>query len=202
MSGRKLSRSLLVGLLAVGLVPVATAHDDSDDVNAIVDDVANTLTTSPKRLQPEPTIAIDPSDPDIIAAGAQDFRKTTELREACTGNRWNGLYISTDGGSTFPDNRLVPGFFTDTSGEEDESEMFGLCLNTDPVIVFDDQEHMYYSHIAFNDVPQGTTTRSTVGVLYVSVYDKAAGTYQHTTTVKVPSSSGKSRAPEIHEVGP
>jgi hypothetical protein len=192
----------LAALLAAGLIPVAAAHVRNDDRNAVVDDVANALTTSPKRLQPEPTIAIDPSDPDIVAAGAQDFRKTTELREACFGNRWNGLYISTNGGKTFPDNRLVPGFFTDTSGEEAESEMFGLCLNTDPVIVFDDQEHMYYSHIAFNDVPQGTTTPSTVGVLYVSVYDKVAGTYQHTTTVKVPSSSGKSRAPEIHEVGP
>jgi len=202
MTRRKLTRTLLAALLAAGLVPVAAAHVADDDVNAVIDDVADALTTSPKRLQPEPTIAIDPSDPDIIAAGAQDFRKTTDLREACFGNRWNGLYVSTDGGLTFPDNRLVPGFFTDTSGEENESEMFGLCLNTDPVIVFDDQEHMYYSHIAFNDVPQGTTTHTTAGALYVSVYDKDAGTYAHTTTVKVPSSSGKSRAPEIHEVGP
>jgi len=206
MTRRKLTRSLLAALLAAGLVPVAAAHVDVDDVNAVVDDALDSLTTSPKRLQPEPTIAIDPSNPDIIAAGAQDFRKTTELRQACFGNRWNGLYISADGGSTW-DNQLVPGFCTDTSPDAEESEMFGLSLNTDPVIVFDDQQHLYYSHIAFNDVPtnklpQGTSTPSTVGVLYVSVYDKDAGTYEHTRTVKVPSSSGNAQAPEIHEVGP
>jgi hypothetical protein len=202
MTRRNLNRTLLAALLAAGLVPVAAAHVGTDDRNAVVDDVANALTTSPKRLQPEPTIGIDPNDLSIVAAGAQDFRKTTELNVACVGNRWNGLYLSTDGGVTFPDNRLVPGYFTDTSGEQDESEMFGLCLNTDPVIVFDDQEHMYYSHIAFNDVPRGTTTPSTVGALYVSVFDRDDDTYQHTTTVKVPSSSGNARAPEIHEVGP
>ncbi|MCI0429165.1 MAG: hypothetical protein L0210_01290, partial [Rhodospirillales bacterium] len=76
MTRRKLTRSLLAALLAAGLVPVAAAHDDSDDINAVLDDTADALTTSPMRLQPEPTIAIDPSDPDIIAAGAQDFRKT------------------------------------------------------------------------------------------------------------------------------
>ena len=199
---------LSVSILTFGVFsPAAWA---GSDVNVVLDDVVevgpNPLTTSPKRLQPEPTVAIDPSNPLIIAAGAQDFRKTTELNEACGGNRWNGLYISYDGGATW-EQSLVPGYFTDPTfpqgTEQDESEQFGLCLNTDPVIVFDGHGNMFYSHISFNDIPRGTTTPSTVGVLYASQYSVGDdGKYIHVKTVKVPSASGLSKAPEIHEVGP
>src|SRR5262245_63178198 len=95
--------SLLALLVSVGTMPVQA------DVDAVEDDTLNVNeTTSPRRLQPEPTIAIDPTDTSIIAAGAQDFRKTTELINACGGNRWNGFYRSTDGGATWA-NSLVPG---------------------------------------------------------------------------------------------
>jgi hypothetical protein len=184
-----------------GSGPTAVAAN----VNAVSDDVPTPLTTSPRRLQPEPTIGIDPNDPDIIAAGAQDFRKTTELNEACGGNRWNGLYITYNGGTTW-EQSLVPGYFTDPTfpqgTEQDESEQSGLCVNTDPVIVFDGLGNFYYSHVSFNDIPQGTSTRSTVGVLYVSTYRFENGKYAHAKTVKVPSASGLSKAADIHEVGP
>ncbi|MGH6893626.1 MAG: hypothetical protein ACREEP_15365 [Dongiaceae bacterium] len=207
MLSRKSSCVALAAILAlpalVAFTPVAVAGN----VNAVDDDTPTALTTSPKRLQPEPTIAIDPANPKIIAAGAQDFRKTTELNEACTGNRWNGLYISYDGGKTW-EQSLVPGYFTDPAfpqgTEQDESEQFGLCLNTDPVIVFDGLGNFYYSHISFNDIPEGTSTPSTVGVLYVSTYRFNAVTkkYAHAKTVKIPSASGLNKAREKHEVGP
>src|SRR5215207_5940431 len=108
------------------------------DVNAINDDVVGVEdTASPRRNQPEPSIAINRQNTEIIAAGAQDFRRAAELRAACGGDRWNALYLSTDGGGTWS-NELVPGFCTDTSAEAAESEMFGLSTNTDPVLVFDD----------------------------------------------------------------
>jgi hypothetical protein len=58
-------------------------------------------TDSPRREQPEPSIAIDPQNTNIIAAGAQDFRRARELQAACGGDRWNGLYLSTNGGQTW-----------------------------------------------------------------------------------------------------
>jgi hypothetical protein len=211
MYTRKQLASLSASVLALAMLGVVSPTAwAADDINVVVDDVVEAgptpLTTSPKRLQPEPTVAIDPANPNIIAAGAQDFRKTTELNLACGGNRWNGLYISYDGGTTW-EQSLVPGYFTDPVSpqgtDQDESEQFGLCLNTDPVIVFDGQGNLFYSHVSFNDIPRGTSTPSTVGVLYASTYRLSDdGKYVHAKTVKVPSASGLSKAPEIHEVGP
>ena len=161
----------LVALLAAGLAGAG----GGDDVNAISDDTAGVNdTTSPRRQQPEVSIAIDPTDTDIIAAGAQDFRRAAELRTACGGDRWNGLYLSTDGGATWS-NSLVPGFCTDTSGDAGDSEMFGLSTNTDPVLVFDAFGNLYYSHIAFNNNAFRTNPPSSSGVIYVSFYEVDSG---------------------------
>jgi BNR/Asp-box repeat len=183
---RALLFAAILSLLGGG--PVLAAH--GDDVNAISDDVAGVdQTDSPRRQQPEPSIAIDRQNTQIIAAGAQDFRRARELRAACGGDRWNGLYLSTDGGQTWS-NELVPGFCTDTSPEAAESQMFGLSTNTDPVLVFDDFGNLYYSHIAFNADPFRTTPPSTSGVLFVSSYDVSSAGAEHLETVAVPSGSG------------
>ena len=173
-------------------------------VNAVQDEPGDPDTTSPRRLQPESTVAIDQLNPDIIAGGAQDFRRTTELSEACGGDRWNGLYLLSGAGVVL-DNSLVPGYCTDPAmgagTEQAISEMFGLSTNTDPVIVFDRFDNLYYSHIAFNNDRKRTTPPSASGVLYVSIYrDEGANTFEHAKTVKVPSGSGLRKAP--HEVGP
>ena len=190
----------LVVLFASGLCP--TAHGQNVDI--ILDEPGDPDTTSPRRLQPEPTIAIDPLNPDIIAGGAQDFRRTTELRDACGGDRWNGFYLSINAGATWA-NSLVPGYCTDSTlgagTEQVVSEMFDLSTNTDPVTVIDRFNNLYYSHIAFNNDRKRTTPPSGSGVLYVSIYrDEGAGTFTHAKTVKVPSGSGLRKAP--HEVGP
>ena len=170
------------------------------DVNPISDDVVGENdTTSARRNQPEPAIAINPQNTDVIAAGGQDFRRAAELRAACGGDRWNGLYLSTDGGASWS-NELVPGFCTDTSPEAGESEMFGFSTNTDPVLVFDDFGNLYYSHIAFNANAFATTPPSTSGVLFVSTYTVDGSGAEHEQTVKVPSGSGL--RPERFEVGP
>lgn len=198
------SIAVVVALLVLGAL-VLVAQADGDDVNVISDDTAGvTGTTSPRRNQPEPSISINPRNPDIIAAGAQDFRRAAELRAACGGDRWNAIYLSTDGGETWS-NSLVPGYCTDpTQGvgtEQAVSEMFDFSTNTDPVLAFDDFGNLYYSHIAFNDNPFRTVPPSTSGVLLVSTYrvsDGGAATYAK--TVKVPSGSGLRQTP--FKVGP
>jgi len=206
MSSRKGLTFACASILASTMLGAFSAAATAGNVNAVYDNKATALTTSPKRLQPEPAVAIDPANPHIIAAGAQDFRKTTELNLACVGNRWNGLYISYNSGNTW-EQSLVPGYFTDPTSpqgtEQAVSEQFGLCLNTDPVIVFDGLGNMYYSHISFDDVPEGQTTPTTVGAIYASTYRLGSdGKYAHAKTVRVPAASGLSMAGEIHEVGP
>lgn len=189
----------VVGLFAAA--PVAPA----DDVSATVDDVAGVNdTTSPRRNQPEPSLAINPRNTDVIAAGAQDFRRARELRAACGGDRWNGFYLSKDGGQTWS-NELVPGYCTDPTrgagSEQPVSDMFGLSTNTDPVLVFDPFGNLFYSHIAFNANQQATRPASTSGVLLVSTYrvsDAGAATYAKTESV--PSGSGLS--PDKFNPGP
>jgi len=61
------------------------------------------------RQQVEPTIAIDPRNPNIIVAGAQDYR----LKDFGQ-HRWHGYYRSIDGGQTWT-SRLLPGFPGDLS---------------------------------------------------------------------------------------
>ncbi len=192
--------AILAVLFTSGLGPMAYGQN----VNIVSDEPGDLETSSPRRLQPEPTIAIDPADSSIIAGGAQDFRRTTDLHEACGGDRWNGLYLSSDAGATWA-NSLVPGYCTDpTMGAGTEqlvSEMFDLSTNTDPIIVFDRFKNFYYSHIAFNNDRKRATPPSGSGVLYVSIYrNQGNGEFAHAKTVKVPSGSGLRKAP--HEVGP
>jgi hypothetical protein len=183
--------------------PVAAAP--GPDVNVISDDVAGVnQTDSPRRNQPETALSINPRNTSIIAGGAQDFRRARELRAACSGDRWNALYLSSDGGASWS-NTLVPGYCTDpTQGagsEQAVSEMFGLSTNTDPVMVFDDFGNLFYSHIAFNNDRFATVPPSTSGSLFVSTYHVSdAGASTYAKTVAVPSGSGMS--PDKFPVGP
>jgi hypothetical protein len=198
-------RRHLAAFVAATVLPLAAAPAASADVSATVDDVVGVNDTdSARRNQPEPTIAINPRNTNVIAAGAQDFRRARELRAACGGDRWNGFYLSTDGGLTWS-NELVPGYCTDpTEGEGSEqavSDMFGLSTNTDPVMVFDNFGNLFYSHIAFNNDPKRTTPPSASGALLVSTYRVSdAGAAVYAKTESVPSGSGLS--PDRFLVGP
>jgi hypothetical protein len=193
---------VLVAVLALAS-PLAAAP--GVDVNVISDDVAGVNDTdSPRRNQPETALSINPRNPLIIAGGAQDFRRARELRAACGGDRWNALYLSTDGGATWS-NDLVPGYCTDPTrgagSEQAVSEMFGLSTNTDPVMVFDDFGNLFYSHIAFNSNPFATTPPSTSGRLFASTYHVSdAGAATYAKTVAIPSGSGL--RPDKFLVGP
>src|SRR5207249_4254831 len=61
-----------------------------------------------KRSQNEPTVAVDPHDTAVIAAGANDY-----CAQIKNGDVWTGYYRSTDGGSSWHDS-LVPGYPADT----------------------------------------------------------------------------------------
>src|SRR6266567_101141 len=52
--------------------------------------------SSPDRQQVEPTIVVDPRNPSIIVAGAQDLRS-----KSIGQHRWHGYYRSTDSGQSW-----------------------------------------------------------------------------------------------------
>lgn len=198
-------RTPFLSTVAVLLMVGPLAASPGTDVNTISDDVFGVNETdSPRRNQPETALSINPRNRDIIVGGAQDFRRARELTAACGGDRWNGFYLSTDGGVTWS-NELVPGYCTDPTmgagSEQAVSEMFGFSTNTDPVMVFDSFGNLFYSHIAFNADPKRTTPPSGSGVLFASTYrisDAGAATYAK--TVAVPSGSGNS--PDRFRAGP
>src|SRR5437870_4479135 len=98
----------------------------------------------PDRQQVEPTIAIDPRNPSIIVAGAQDLRLVSAGE-----HRWHGFYRSTDGGQTWT-NILLPGFPGDTSPEGLASPLHAWNATSDPVLTFDRNGNLYYVGLVLN----------------------------------------------------
>jgi len=132
--------------------------------------------TSPDRQQVEPTIAVDPRNPSIIIAGAQDLRL-----KAAGGHRWHGYYRSTDGGQTWS-SELLPGFPGDTSAEGIASPLHHSNATSDPVIAFDNHGSLYYAGLVFNVTSTGIGNT----VLFVAKYLDDGATYAGTTLITGP----------------
>src|SRR5258707_9377612 len=91
-----------------------------------------------RRMQNEPTLAIDPRNTSVWASGANDY---------CTvptaGDAWAGFYRSTDSGGAWTDS-LLPGYNGDTSTEGTSSPLHqlvagGALAAGDPVMSWDVQ---------------------------------------------------------------
>jgi hypothetical protein len=88
-------------------------------------------TGAPDVLQQnEPSIAVHPQTPTLIAVGMNDVRTL-----AISDDAWQGLAVSTDGGASFAFEALVPGFPGDTSPEGLASPIRGNAAASDPVAV-------------------------------------------------------------------
>ncbi len=95
-----------------------------------------------ERQQVEPTIAVDPRNPNIIVAGAQDYRLLSVGL-----HRWHGFYRSSDGGLTWTVS-LVPGFPGDNSPQGFSSPLRAFQCTSDPVLSFDRNGNLYYVGIS------------------------------------------------------
>ena len=85
----------------------------------------------PDRQQVETTISVDPHNPNILVAGAQDMRL-----KSVGEHRWHGYYRSVDRGQTWT-NGLLPGYPGDTSSEGLSSPLHRSNATSDPVLAFD-----------------------------------------------------------------
>jgi hypothetical protein len=132
-----------------------------------------------RRPQNEPTVAIDPSNPSVVVAGANDY-----CRQTVGGDVWTGYYRSTDGGMTWS-HSLVPGYPGDDSEAGTESPLAGQCAAAgDPTQSFDADGRLFYAFICFNRV------KPVNGSVYVSRYLDHGASYDRTVLIKKGTPSG------------
>jgi hypothetical protein len=136
-------------------------------------DATMTACSTGRRMQNEPTIAVDPHNTSVVTAGSNDYCATI-----VNGDVWAGYYRSTDGGSSWQDS-LVPGYPADTSAGGTASPAHGSCgAAGDPSQSFDNDGRLFYSFICFN---RGKPVN---GGIYVARYTDDGATYDRTVLVK------------------
>lgn len=97
-----------------------------------------------RRQGNEPFTVIDPTDPDTVVAGWNDYCQTD------IGAGWQGFGYSRDGGQTWV-NSFVPGYPADTSAEGQASPLFGRHTEAgDPIAAFDNDGNLFVGGISFN----------------------------------------------------
>src|SRR6266704_5282579 len=106
------------------------------------DDVQASTSTLPQN---EPSVALNPSDPQQLVAGANDQLSTRD---------WLAVYSSLDGGITWTNGQIPT---TGTLG--------GFQEASDPAVSFSQNGTLYYSGVAFNvDRRSGTAVDGTIFV--------------------------------------
>jgi hypothetical protein len=128
----------------------------ADDGDADSNDGGN------RRQGNEPTVAIDPTNPDVVVAGWNDYCMT----DLAAG--WMGLGFSTDGGETWA-NSTLPGYPLDSSAEGSGSPLKGRTDSGDPLVAFDSDGRLFVGGIAFN------RTKPQIGSVFVSTYGPDPG---------------------------
>ncbi len=94
----------------------------------------------------EPTLAIDPTNPDLVVAGWNDYC------DADLGGGWQGIAFSTDRGETWMPSK-IPGYPSDTSAEGIASPLHLRQHEAgDPLLAFDSHGDLFAGGIAFNRV--------------------------------------------------
>ncbi|HEX5627745.1 MAG TPA: hypothetical protein VFY08_06975 [Actinomycetota bacterium] len=191
---RRALLSLVVLGLAMALVPPAQA---ATDARVTVDNTAGSYQlandggtdetmircSEGRRQQNEPTIAVDPSDTDVVVAGSNDYCSAIVNNEV-----WAGYYRSEDGGTTWA-NSLVPGYPDDTSEAGEASPVHGKCgASGDPTQAFDGDGNLFYGFICFN------RSKPINGGVYVARYSDHGAHYDQTVLVKRGTPSGQFQA--------
>ena len=99
-----------------------------------------------RRQGNEPYVLVDPTDPDTVVAGWNDYCLSD------LGAGWEGFAYSPDGGEHWT-NSIVPGYPQDTSAEGRASPLYGTHTDAgDPVAAFDRAGNLFVAGIAFNRV--------------------------------------------------
>jgi hypothetical protein len=136
------------------------------------------------RPQNEPTLAIDPRNPNVWSSGSNDY-----CTVPTTGDGWAGFYRSTDTGQHWTDS-LLPGYNGDTSTQGLLSPLHsmvagGALAAGDPQMSWDGKGDLFYMGNNFNrGTPNGKSARlrDNTGDIWVATYAPAPGNPADTTT--------------------
>jgi len=186
---------LVVAVLFVADVPrfepphdVLITDDRSGDTYVRSDGQSSALTDlcgSSRQEQEEPSVAIDPREPDVVAVGANDGCGA----RFATG--WMGFYRSEDGGETWT-RSLVPGFRQDSSDDGRRSPAHRDCDGaSDPALAYDTEGRLYYAFICFGADRLGEPS------LFVARYAADGEDYLGTVTVRPSGTTGFEDKPAI-----
>ena len=191
MNRRLLSIAAIAGLAVAMAVPLeASAAPVSSNVRVTVDVGSSYVSADmlggtgtytdatlqrcgvDRRMQNEPTVAIDPRDPSVQTSGSNDY---------CTvptnGDAWAGFYRSADAGSSWTDS-LLPGYLLDSSPQGLASPVHRMVLGGavaagDPVQAWDNSGRLYYMGNNFNrgkENGRSVDFRDNTGDVWVATY--------------------------------
>ena len=125
------------------------AYAATSDVNAIVGDALNNSGASNlgcSTPQNETSIAVDPTNPMHLVAGANDYRVCCDFTALNDSTAW--AYTSFDGGTTWT-NVQVPGLTAETGGQ---GQFAKADSAGDPAMAFGPDGTVYYANIVFSRV--------------------------------------------------
>jgi hypothetical protein len=143
-------------------------------------DATTSACSTGRRSQNEPTVAVDPNNTQVVAAGSNDY-----CAQIVNGDVWAGYYRSTDGGGTWRDS-LVPGYPKDASAAGSASPTQGSCgAAGDPSQAFDADGNLFYAFICFN------RSKPVNGGVFVARYGDDGASYGGTVEVKRGTPSGQ-----------
>ncbi|HKE64697.1 MAG TPA: hypothetical protein VKB59_08605, partial [Micromonosporaceae bacterium] len=138
--------------------------------------------------QNETAIAVDPNNPQVIVAGANDYASRTWscaiAGTPCSalGDGYSGTYLSTNGGQTWcctssdPNHlgTLIPGVERLTGGQYD--------AGGDPSVAFDSRGNVYYAGLGFNRTSAPNTVAVNRGTISNGSLTWSAPTFINQTT--------------------
>src|SRR2546422_5520729 len=159
----------LAVLVAAVVVAVSSAATAGSDTRVTTHDIITTdpygSATPPTDVlqQNEPSIAVHPGNADVIAVGVNDVRTLGISNDA-----WQGFAVSSNGGTSFDFEALIPGFPGDTSPEGLASPIRGNAAASDPWLGFDAAGNLYFAFIAFQRTPQGQPSSNVANALAVA----------------------------------
>ena len=188
---RKIRLTILGGALVLVLAQAAPGVAGSPPANIrVTNDVASTYVSADqlgggsytdatlarcgidRRMQNEPTLALDPRNAQVRTSGSNDY---------CTvptnGDAWAGFYRSSDGGATWADS-LLPGYKLDSSTQGAASPVHQMTLGGataagDPVQAWDGKGDLFFMGNNFNrgiEDGRSASFRDNTGDVWVATY--------------------------------
>jgi hypothetical protein len=194
---RPVRRARLAALLAVPLAVLAAApaaastpgadvrlsNDNSSYVSNYTavtgrpyTDATLTECSHARGRQNEPSVAVDPRNPNVIVGSSNDYCGTyndgadADGAPLPVGPIWLGYYRSQNGGSSFQSS-LVPGYPGDTSPFAARSQARTASAG-DPVLAWDGDGRLFAGSESSGD-PAGT--KKTFGDVWVATYENSGG---------------------------